>query len=89
MNMSDLIKTVAKEADISEAKAKDVATSLFGAIGDAAAKGEDVAIPQFGKFTVKERAAREGRNPATGEKMQIKASRAVSFKAAKGLKDKM
>ena len=89
MNMSDLIKTVAKEADISEAKAKDVANSLFGAIGDAAAKGEDVAIPQGGKFTVKDRPAREGRNPATGEKMQIKASRGVSFKAAKGLKDKM
>lgn len=89
MNMGDLIKTVAKEADISEAKAKDVATSLFGAIGDATAKGEDVAIPQFGKFTVKDRPAREGRNPATGEKMQIKASRAVSFKAAKGLKDKI
>ena len=89
MNMSDLIKTVAKEADISEAKTKDVATRLFGAIGDAAAKGEDVAIPQFGKFTVKDRPAREGRNPATGQKMQIKASRAVSFKAAKGLKDKM
>lgn len=89
MNMGELIKTVAKEADVSEAKAKDIATTIFNAIGDAAAKGEDVAIPQFGKFTVKDRPAREGHNPSTGEKMQIKASRAVSFKAAKGLKDKM
>ena len=89
MNMGELIKTVAKEADVAESKAKEIATSLFNAIGDAAAKGEDVAIPQFGKFTVKERPAREGRNPATGEKMQLKASRGVTFKAAKGLKDKM
>lgn len=89
MNMGDLIKAVAAEADVTEAKAKTVVSSLFGAIGDAAAKGEDVAIPQFGKFTVKDRPARQGRNPKTGEKMQIKASRAVSFKAAKGLKDKM
>ena len=89
MNMGELIKTVAKEADVSETKAKDVVGSVFGAIGDAASRGEDVAIPNFGKFTVKDRPKREGRNPSTGEKMTIKASRAVTFKAAKGLKDKM
>lgn len=89
MNMKDLITTVAKEADLSESKAKAMADSLFGAIGDAAARGEDIAIPNFGKFMVKERPEREGRNPATGEKLTIKASRAVTFRAAKGLKDKM
>ena len=89
MNIKDLVKTVAKETEVSEITAKAVTDSLFGAIGDAAAKGEDVLVPGFGKFTVKDRPEREGRNPATGEAMTIKASRAVSFKAAKGLKDKM
>ena len=89
MNMSELIKTVAKETDLSEAKTKEVVTAAFGAIGDAAAKGDEVAIPGFGKFTAKDRPEREGRNPATGEAMTTKASRSVGFKPAKGLKDKM
>ena len=89
MNISDLAKAVATSSDIGEAKAKAIISSVFDAIGDAAAEGEDVAIPNFGKFTVKDRPERQGRNPATGEAMTIKASRAVSFKAAKGLKDKM
>ncbi|UVI39949.1 HU family DNA-binding protein [Qipengyuania spongiae] len=89
MNMSELIKTVAKEADLSEAKTKDVLMSAFDAIGDAASKGDDIAIPGFGKFSVKDRPERQGRNPATGEAMTIKASRSVGFKPAKGLKDKM
>lgn len=89
MNMSELIKTVAKEADVSEAKTKEILTGAFDAIGDATAKGNDVAIPGFGKFSVKDRPERQGRNPATGEAMTIKASRSVGFKPAKGLKDKM
>ena len=89
MNMSDLIKSVAADVELSEAKAKAVLARTFSMIGDAAAKGEDVTVPGFGKFTVKNRPEREGRNPSTGKAMTIKASRSVSFKAAKGLKDKM
>lgn len=89
MNMSELIKSVAQEADITEAKAKEVIVAAFDAIGDAAAKGHDTAIPGFGKFAVKSRPERQGRNPATGEAMTIKASRSLGFKQAKGLKDKL
>lgn len=89
MNMSELIKSVAKETDVTEAKAKEVVLAAFDAIADAAANGQDTAIPGFGKFAVKNRPERQGRNPATGEAMTIKASRSVGFKQAKGLKDRL
>lgn len=89
MNISELVKTVAVATNTSEASAKATITAAFNQIGDAAAKGEDVSIPGFGKFSVKDRPERQGRNPATGEAMTIAASKKVSFTAAKGLKDKL
>ena len=62
---------------------------MFAGIGEAAAKGEEIALNGFGKFKVKDSPAREGRNPATGEPMTIKASRKLGFSAAKALKDKL
>ena len=62
---------------------------MFGAIGDALAKGDSVQLIGFGTFGVTERAAREGRNPRTGEVVKIKASKVPTFKAGKGLKDKV
>jgi len=89
MNVGDLAKGVASASGTSEAEAKKVITAVFDQIAGAAAKGEEVSISGFGKFAVKDRPERQGRNPATGEAMTIAASKKVSFTAAKGLKDKL
>ena len=89
MNISELAKGVATATGSSEADAKQALTAVFEQIADAAVKGEDVSIPGFGKFAVKDRPEREGRNPRTGETMTIAASKKVAFTAAKGLKDKL
>jgi DNA-binding protein HU-beta len=89
MNIGDLAKGVAGATGSSETDAKKAITAVFDQIAGAAAKGEDVSIPGFGKFSVKDRPEREGRNPATGAAMTIAASKKVSFTAAKGLKDKL
>jgi len=89
MNMSDLAKAVAAATSTSETDAKSAITAVFDEIADAAAKGEEVSVPGFGKFAVKDRAERQGRNPATGEAITIAASKKLTFTAAKGLKDKL
>ena len=89
MNIGELAKGVAGATGSSEADAKKSNTAVFDQIAGAAAKGEEVSIPGFGKFSVKDRPEREGRNPATGAAMTIAASKKVSFTAAKGLKDKL
>jgi len=89
MNVSEFAKGVAAATGMSEADAKKTVTAVFDQIADAASKGEEVSIPGFGKFAVKDRAERQGRNPATGEAITIAASKAMSFTAAKGLKDKL
>ncbi|MDR7153428.1 MULTISPECIES: HU family DNA-binding protein [Sphingobium] len=89
MNNSDLIDTVATAHDLSKADAKKIIDGVITAIVDAAAKGEEISLNGFGKFKVKESAAREGRNPATGETIQIAASKKLGFTAAKAVKDKL
>ncbi|MEG8023250.1 HU family DNA-binding protein [Sphingomonas aerolata] len=89
MNIGELAKGVAATTGTSEADAKKTVTAVFDQIAAAAAKGEEVTISGFGKFAVKDRPEREGRNPATGETMTIAASKKMSFTAAKGLKDKL
>lgn len=89
MNVGELAKGVAAATGASEADAKKAITAVFDQIAAAAAKGDEVSINGFGKFTVKDRPERQGRNPATGEAMMIAASKKVSFTAAKGLKDKL
>ncbi|MBB3694910.1 HU family DNA-binding protein [Sphingomonas sp. BK580] len=89
MNVGELAKGVAAATGTSEADAKKTITAVFDQIAAAASKGEEVSINGFGKFTVKDRPEREGRNPATGETMTIAASKKVAFTAAKGLKDKL
>ncbi len=89
MNIGELTKSVATATGSSEADAKKAIIAVFDQIADAAAKGEDVSIPGFGKFAVKDRPERQGRNPATGESMTIAASKKLAFTAAKGLKDKL
>ena len=85
MNTTEFVDAVAEANDISKAKAKDVVNSIFAAIIDAAKRGDEVAIAGFGRFSVKERSAREGRNPRTGEALNIPASKALSFKMSKSV----
>ena len=85
MTKQELAKQVAADAGLSGEQAKSAIDAVFNAIAAELAAGSDVAIAGFGKFSVGERAAREGRNPATGETIQIAASRAAKFSAAAGL----
>ncbi len=89
MNNSDLADTIASSADVSKADARKIVDAVFTAIADAAAKGEEVSLNGFGKFKVKDSPEREGRNPATGEAMTIKASKKLTFTPAKAVKDKL
>jgi DNA-binding protein HU-beta len=89
MNNSDLADTIATTADVSKADARKIVDAVFVAIADAAAKGEEVSLNGFGKFKVKDSPEREGRNPATGEAMTIKASKKLTFTVAKAVKDKL
>jgi DNA-binding protein HU-beta len=89
MNISELTKGVAEATGTSDADAKKAITAVFDQIAGAAAKGEEVSIPGFGKFAVKDRPERQGRNPSNGEAITIGASKKVAFLPAKGLKDKL
>ncbi len=83
MNTTELIDAVAAANDLTKAKAKDVVASVFASILDAAKRGEETAVNGFGRFSVKERPAREGRNPRTGETLKIPASKSIGFKMSK------
>jgi DNA-binding protein HU-beta len=87
MNKSDLIEAMAEAGDISKTAAGRALDALTDAIAVALKRGESVSLIGFGTFSVKERAARTGRNPQTGATIEIAASRTPSFKAGKALKD--
>ncbi len=89
MNSSDLADHIAGAHGLTKADAKKIVDAVFAAIGNAAAKGDEVSIPGFGKFKVKHSPAREGRNPSTGAAMKIAASRKLGFTVAKAIKDKL
>lgn len=88
MNKGELINAVAANG-LTKKDAETAVNAVFGAIEDALAKGDSVQLIGFGTFGVKERAAREGRNPRTGETVKIAAAKVPTFKAGKGLKDKV
>ena len=87
MNKAELTDAVAARANISKSDAGDAVDAVFDSIASALANGESVSLIGFGTFSVSNRAARTGRNPRTGETIQIAASRAAKFKAGKALKD--
>lgn len=87
MKTADLIDHVASEAGVEKSVAKRAIEAVFTGIVDAAKMGEDVNLSGFGKFKVKESPARQGRNPATGETIEIAASRKLGFSPAKQVKD--
>ena len=89
MNKAELIEAVADATETSKAAASRTLDAVLDSISGALSRGDSVALVGFGTFNVRERAARMGRNPATGETIQIAASKGVGFKAGKSLKDSL
>ena len=87
MNKTELIDAIATGADISKASAQRALDSMLEAVTDSLRKGDQVALVGFGTFAVKDRAARSGRNPKTGEEIKIAAAKVPGFKPGKALKD--
>ena len=87
MNKAELVDAIAESADFSKASASRALDAVIGSITDALKEGDQVALVGFGTFTVKDRAARTGRNPQTGEPLEIAAAKVPGFKAGKALKD--
>lgn len=87
VNKTQLIDKIAANADITKAAAGRVVDAIVASITESLQKGDDVALVGFGTFTVRDRAARTGRNPQTGKEIQIAAAKVPAFRAGKGLKD--
>jgi integration host factor subunit beta len=89
MTKQQLIETVATTTERSKGDVETIVDSLLGEIGKALKSGERVDFRGFGSFTVKDKKARQGRNPKTGETIQIAAKRAATFKPSKELSDRL
>ncbi len=89
MNREDLVKLVSEKTGITKKAAEQAQKMVIEGMSSALEKGESISLVGFGSFKVVERAAREGRNPSTGEKMQIPASKAVKFTPGKSLKERV
>jgi DNA-binding protein HU-beta len=87
MTKAEFVAKVAEKTELKKVDAEKVVNAFLETISEALKAGEKITFTGFGSFEVTERAAREARNPQTGEKMQLKASKAPKFKAGKGLKD--
>lgn len=86
MTKPELVKSVAQKAGIKQKEAESAVDAFVEAITGAVKEGDEVKIPGFGSFVVVERAPRQGKNPQTGEPIEIPARKAVVFRAGKGLK---
>ena len=89
MTKAEFIAQVAESVGLTKKDTEAVVEAMFATMGKAVREAKRFAYPGFGTFTVKERAARQGRNPQTGETLAVKASRTVSFKPALVLKDSL
>lgn len=89
MNKTELVAAMAEKTNLSKKDAEAALKAFIDVVSEELKKGEKVQLVGFGTFEVSERAAREGRNPQTGETMEIKASKTPKFKAGKALKDMM
>ncbi|MEO3945213.1 HU family DNA-binding protein [Gorillibacterium sp. CAU 1737] len=87
MNKTDLIAKVAEVSELSKKDATKAVEAVFDAIAEALQAGDKVQLVGFGNFEVRERSARKGRNPQTGEEIEIEASKVASFKAGKTLRE--
>ncbi|MGX5818290.1 HU family DNA-binding protein [Chitinophaga lutea] len=89
MNKAELIDKLAKDSGITKTQANDALDSFTKAVADTLKKGGKVTLVGFGTFSVSKRAARNGRNPQTGQIIKIKAKKVAKFKAGKALSDKL
>jgi len=89
MNREDLVKLVSEKTGITQKAAEQVQKAVIELFSSTLEKGESISLVGFGSFKVVERAAREGRNPSTGEKIQISASKTVKFTLSKSLKERV
>lgn len=89
MNKSELVDAVASAAGVTKGQAEGVLDSFFGTVVSATKRGDKVAWPGFGSFSVSQRAARTGRNPQTGAPVMIAASKAMKFSASATLKSEL
>ena len=89
MNKTELIAAIAEKTELTKKDAEKAVKAFTDVVAEELKKGEKVQLVGFGTFEVTERAAREGRNPQTGKKMKIKASKNARFKAGKALKDSL
>ena len=89
MNKEDLVKLVSEKTGITKKAAEQSQKAVMEAISSALERGDSVSLTGFGSFKVVERAAREGRNPSTGERMQIPVSKGVKFTPSKSLKERV
>ena len=89
MNKTELVAAMAEQADMTKKDAEKALTAFTDVVAEELKKGEKIQLVGFGTFEVSERAAREGRNPQTGETMKIAAAKAPKFKAGKALKDEV
>ena len=87
MNKTELVAAIAERTELSKKDSEKVLKAFIDVVTEELTKGEKIQLVGFGTFEVSERAAREGRNPQTGETMKIAASKAPKFKAGKALKD--
>jgi DNA-binding protein HU-beta len=88
MNTAELVDLIASQDEkLTKGQAKGLVDSVLKALSDAAGRGEEINLPGFGKFKVQAKPARTGRNPSTGEAINIPASKKVVFQPAKALKD--
>ena len=87
MNKTELVAAMAEQTGLSKKDSEAALKAFIGTVTDELVKGEKVQLVGFGTFEVAQRAAREGQNPMTGEKMTIPASKSPKFKAGRGLKD--
>lgn len=87
MNKSELVDAIAENSGLSKVDSAKALNAFIESVTGAVTRGDDVVLVGFGTFSVKERAARTGRNPKTGEPLEIAASKVPGFKAGKGLKD--
>ena len=89
VNKAQIAKEIHEQVELSVGKTEEVIGATFDQIGEHLHAGQTVSIHGFGKFSVKTRAARTGRNPLTGEAIEIAECRVAAFKSAKGLKDRV
>ncbi|WP_227430113.1 HU family DNA-binding protein [Psychrobacter sp. I-STPA6b] len=89
MNKSELVDSIAEKSGLNKTQAAEALNAMMESVGEALESGDTVSLVGFGTFSVKERKARTGRNPKTGEPLPIPASKVPGFKAGKGLKDRL